>query len=548
MKKRILALLTAILFILPLCPAGRAEGEYSFSTMNAYATENGVKKLRRISIPEDSDPVLVEKISTYHWNGGKGTNEPGTISMVECVKTDGKWKVGQTLGTWQARGEDAGKDAKNAYWTVYPNFTMEPGHHYAVKDSDTDTWSSNSASDGYGMFEITGRYLDGSEEVELPVDGDDEETAQGGGSQTVQTQEEPQNMQAAVNQHLEQIPGETDRVKVRLQGVNAHTYIKNKQNPNKWAPQNAVDGDESTCWQYTAKKGAWLELDIGAAEAVDEIWFKNGFWAYNDKGKDQYSINARPKAVKVQFLYSGESKFRDETDITLRDEWNNGWQQFSLGHHENVAAVKIVINSTYKGSHYAKDVCLSEVMLVQHESAQAAMPAQEAKAATVYESRPDVTGCSLTMKLATRSGPGTQYAEPGTFFGNNWQNQTVRVLKKSYDGSIWWVQVDFRNGTKKNYRVWTGVKRVDVNLDQVKEEIPIGDCEILPTSDTYFGPGGNYAKANISIKQTTDGNLYQIENGYADVDFYGSKGIQRCWVPQSAVINVDTSKDRSGEN
>ena len=282
---------------------------------------------------------------------------------------------------------------------------------------------------------------------------------------------------------------------------------------------------------------------------MDEIWFKNGFWAVNDKGKDQYPINARLKAVKAEFCYTGENTFRDSVELTLKDESRNGWQRFSVGHREKVARVRIAVVSVYKGSAFPNDVCLSEVMAVQAASSDTATPAGEQKAATVYESRPEITGCGLLMKLSTRSGPGTQYAEPGTFFGNNWKNQTVKVMKKSYDGGSWWVQVDFRNGSKKSYRVWTGVKRVDVDLNKVKEEAAMGSCDVKATSDTWYGPGGNYARAKRSIPETAYGIVYQIENGYADVEYlcYDSGAQGRLWVPQSAIVGFEAGMDRSGD-
>jgi len=355
-----------------------------------------------------------------------------------------------------------------------------------------------------------------------------------------------------VNEHLEQIPGETEKVKVRHIGVEASSYIVNKQNPGRWVPENAADGDESTCWQFSAKKGlkgkSWILLNL-PGETVDEIWFKNGFWAVNEKGKDQYPINARLKAVKAEFCYTGENTFRDSVELTLKDESRNGWQRFSVGHREKVARVRIAVVSVYKGSAFPNDVCLSEVMAVQTAAADTATPAGEQKAATVYESRPEITGCGLLMKLSTRSGPGTQYAEPGTFFGNNWKNQTVKVMKKSYDGGSWWVQVDFRNGSKKSYRVWTGVKRVDVDLNKVKEEAAMGSCDVKATSDTWYGPGGNYARAKRSIPETAYGIVYQIENGYADVEYlcYESGAQGRLWVPQSAIVGFEAGTDRSGE-
>ena len=357
-----------------------------------------------------------------------------------------------------------------------------------------------------------------------------------------------------VNEHLEQISGYSDRVKVIPSRVEASSYIANKKNPNLWIPGNAIDGNETTCWQFSSKKGlkgkSWISISFDSPQTVDEIWFKNGFWGVNDKGGDQYPINSRLAETHVDFLFNGEASYRNGMTLGLKDESRNGWQRFSVGHLEGVISVRILPWTIYKGSSFPKDVCLSEVMTVQAASAESAKPAQGEQTAVIYDSDPSITGCNLLMKLATRSGPGTQYAEPGTFFGKNWQNQTVKVLRKSFDGSIWWVQVDFRNGNKSSYRVWTGVKRVDVDLNKVKEDQRICDCDIYPTSDTWFGPGGNYAKANISINRSACGTIRGKENGYVDVEYWyeddGFDGSHRIWIPESAVYNLYYG-DYSGE-
>ena len=354
---------------------------------------------------------------------------------------------------------------------------------------------------------------------------------------------QPQQNAQAVDPQLEQIPGETDKVRILLQDVEASSYIENADNPAKWMPWNAADNDESTCWQFSAKKGlkgkSWISLVIGTARDVDEIWFKNGFWAYNDKGKDQYSINARPKEIQVEFQYAGESGFRDKTKIVLKDEAFKDWQRFSTGLHRNVTAVRVSIMSTYKGSYYANDVCLSEVMLVAYAPASTARAPEAAKAATVYESRPEVTGVGLKMKLATRTGPGTEYEEPGTFFGNNWQKQTVRVTGKAWDGSMWWVQVDFQNGSKAKYRAWTGLKRVDVDIDKVKEVKKRGTLHVDAT-EAYCGPGKGYAKLGNVLFFEDNIDFYGWENGFVEIDYYDvNREIQRrCWVSEKAVSDV----------
>jgi len=356
---------------------------------------------------------------------------------------------------------------------------------------------------------------------------------------------------------LEQIPGETDKVMVVADLTEASSFIANKKDPEKWIPENAADGDETTCWQFSAKKGlkgkSWIAIAFNAAQTVDELWFKNGFWAYNDKGKDQYPINARLKGIRVEFLYGdGSAEYRDAKEYTLADD-RSDWQRIDIGRHEEVTRIRIAVLSSYKGSSFPNDVCLSEVMAVRNAPASSAMPPREQKAATVYESRPDITGCSLKMKLATRSGPGTQFTDAGTFFQKNWKEQTVLVYKKKYDGSLWWVQVDFRNGKKKKYRVWTGAEkeRVDVDLSKVKEEVRICDCDIYPTSDTRFGPGTDYQESKLSINRSAVGTIFQFENGWVDVEYwYEDDGFdgstRRIWIPESAVYNLYYG-DYSGE-
>ena len=362
----------------------------------------------------------------------------------------------------------------------------------------------------------------------------------------------PADIGIKVDPELEQIPGESDKVKIRLMDAQANTFIANKKNPALWSPLKAVDGDESTCWQFSAKKmkKAWITLLLSKDDVtVDEIWIKNGFWAYNDKGKDQYPLNARLKKIRVEFIYTNTNIFEDGLEFTLPDS-REDWVRLDIGQHFYVAGVRITPLSIYKGSAFPNDVCMSEVMLVQNAPAEIAMPPEEIKGATVYESRADITGVGLKMRLATRSGPGNEYEEPGTFFIDTWQDQTVRVLKKKNVRDVWWVQVDFRNGTKSRYRVWTGEKRVDVDLNRVKEEMPICACDIRPTSDTYFGPGGDYAKAGFSINRSAVGNIFGRENGYVDVEFWyeddGFNGNHRVWVPESAVYNLYYG-DESGE-
>jgi hypothetical protein len=323
-------------------------------------------------------------------------------------------------------------------------------------------------------------------------------------------------------------------VKIRLTGIDATSWIS-----DKWLPEYAIDNDETTCWQFSAKKGGLdgktkLTLFTGYEQEIDQIWIKNGFWGWTDAGTDEYYINARLKKIRVDFLYSGETKYRDTLEFTLRDEVFTDWQKLSTGHRENVVAVRISAMTSFKGSRFPNDVCLSEIMLVKNAPAYIAMPAAATPVPTVYKSKPDVTGVRLKDKLATRSGPGQKYDEPGTFLPDTWQNVTVRVLGKEYVGTTWWVLVDFDYGNAK-YRLWTGLKRVDIDIDSVPEITSSGKGTIDPT-ETRRGPGSNYAKGT-KVASKTSVTVYGKENGYVEVETYNEskKQYHRFWVPKNKV-------------
>ena len=366
---------------------------------------------------------------------------------------------------------------------------------------------------------------------------------------------------AAVNDGLEQIPGETEHVKVKVQSVSGEPYIANGGDEGRWKPEKAADGDESTCWQFssggkpTLSKNM-LTLTLGAPQTVDALWFKNGFWGFSTTGKDQYPLNARPKSIRVDFMFLGGSNYSETMELTLQDDLQRrDWQRHEVGRHENVTGVRIRIITYYSGSQFPNDVSLSEVMLVQHAGAATASAAQATNPPTYYEApQPSASGsqsgqsgqssqgsqAGLLDRLSTRSGPSVKYEEPGTFFQNNWREKTVRVTGKEFHTGVWWVEVDFEWKANTRYRVWTGLKRVDIDLDLVPESRAIGICSVNPC-DARYGPGGNYAVAKAKVLFREDGvEIYGRENGYIQVDFYdvNREFQRRIWVPESAVSHV----------
>lgn len=146
-----------------------------------------------------------------------------------------------------------------------------------------------------------------------------------------------------------------------------------------------------------------------------------------------------------------------------------------------------------------------------------------------------VTG-KLSMKLATRTGPGTQYDEPGSFLSAGKQ---VTVLSKAFDNrnDIWWVQVEFSE-SGSTYRAYTGVKRFsNLNLNLIPEEKIIGKCTLSQSVTGYYGPGYNYKAIGKKVPSGVKCDIYGYANGggsdFIQIEFYDSNQgrTRRAWIP-----------------
>ena len=147
----------------------------------------------------------------------------------------------------------------------------------------------------------------------------------------------------------------------------------------------------------------------------------------------------------------------------------------------------------------------------------------------------------LNQRIATRTGPGTNYTEPGSFLKSG---DYVTVVSKKWDktNEIWWVQVDFTSGGRR-YRAYTGSWRMSVNLTNVPEELILRDCEVQYNTAAYAGPGSNYASMG-TVSAGTQATLYQVSNGYAQIEFYdfSARLTKRVWLD---IGNTTARKDYS---
>ncbi len=137
----------------------------------------------------------------------------------------------------------------------------------------------------------------------------------------------------------------------------------------------------------------------------------------------------------------------------------------------------------------------------------------------------------LKQKIATRTGPGTNYTEPGTYLR---AGSRVTVHTKVWDSvnEIWWVQVEFSNGSQ-NLRAYTGAQRMNVDLTRVPSESSLRSCRTVRTCWSYAGPGTDYVCWSDMVPRGTSGTLWEVENGYGLIDCWDSNSYntrERVWI------------------
>ena len=143
---------------------------------------------------------------------------------------------------------------------------------------------------------------------------------------------------------------------------------------------------------------------------------------------------------------------------------------------------------------------------------------------------------TLNQRMATRTGPATEYPEPGTFFA---KGDRVRIISVAFDeNDIPWVQVDLTAG-KKHMRVYTGFKRIaDVSLNSIPRELNYGIEQRL-TQDfmPLTGPGLGYSAYSYTLRAGRTVIVQDFENGYAMCDFYSKSDDRwnRVWIPDWAL-------------
>jgi hypothetical protein len=155
-----------------------AQGTVIFDIGDTGGVGSGPPNPAMFTVP-DGSWYTITSISTYHWNGSRGST-PGTLALQK--------DQGETLGPWAASGL-----ALDRWWYVRPDVLIGPGT-YTVIDSDPATWSYTSLSGGAGHTRILAETADPATTIQADARirlgrgafiGDDVYTATGAGQKLV---------------------------------------------------------------------------------------------------------------------------------------------------------------------------------------------------------------------------------------------------------------------------------------------------------------------------------------------------------------------------
>lgn len=335
-----------------------------------------------------------------------------------------------------------------------------------------------------------------------------------------------------------------------------------------WNIANLFDGKWSTtmgfvCWSKQATNDI-PDISLYFANAtIREIWLRNGFQG------DNLLDYARIRQLDVT-VWSGETqlffkKFRplvDSVDTAERSStMYDGYQCLDLKQQfQNVTRVDLVIHGWYEGgvkeSQYKlqisdmiflpdrlENIYGSGIFSYNYNYNYNYNPPTQAPTQNPYVTAAPSQGLTVTsnQRIASCSGPGTKYNGTGSYYKAGTQ---VKALTAAYDkgNGIWWIQIELTYDGELR-RVYTGVKRLNMNADQVPaEEYPVGYSVTVKEAYGYYGPGNGYAMTGNKIPSGTSGTIWAIEAGFAQFEYTDAKGIlHREWIPES-VLQYDDAQ------
>lgn len=346
--------------------------------------------------------------------------------------------------------------------------------------------------------------------------------------------------------------------------------------------QKLTDGSTVTAWvQPEGVTSPDLTLTLNHC-AVGEIWVRNGY-CYS---QNYYYAYGRPATLVVTLTYnSGRDTvtYRYQLEDAFQpnlstDDWSQGYQRLLLPQeYTQVTRIDLTVEEAVASTNYRPAISDISIASGVHATATpyvyttatprpyvdyvtptpgaatstpvptsnvpTAQPSAEptttpVRSTDVPAPTPEPvypstgTVALLNQKAATRSGPGTRFDEPGTFYS---AGDAVNVISKAWDddAGLWWYQIEL--STSDGWiRAYTPAKRVDLDTSLVPTEDDLNDMRtVLTSGPVYFGPSTTYRKYGWSwIYEGDNAKICAISGDWAQVEYYSyAKDVtRRGWV------------------
>lgn len=136
------------------------------------------------------------------------------------------------------------------------------------------------------------------------------------------------------------------------------------------------------------------------------------------------------------------------------------------------------------------------------------------------------TPASLNQRMATRSGPGTQYTEE---LGTLPQETEIKLLESVNTGVPWGLVEFYRNGVK--VRAYTGMKCINAYGPVAKGTQDYYEVVLSRDTEVYYGPGYDYGQRKDSVRSGTVLRVYGSENDFMICDYQSGKEWVRAYFP-----------------
>lgn len=137
-------------------------------------------------------------------------------------------------------------------------------------------------------------------------------------------------------------------------------------------------------------------------------------------------------------------------------------------------------------------------------------------------------GAVLNQKMATRSGPGTEYTEE---LGSFPRDTAITLIEYTQDeNAIPWGLVEFSRHNML-YRAYTGMKRINVMGSAPYKENNSVPASITGNTTVYYGPGTHYAARKEKLSAGMPILVCGEENGFVQIEYELSGRPRRGYVP-----------------